>query len=102
MSDALIDHLRWFFTEFGYWAVVFALLLENAGIPVPGETTLLFASFLAYSEHKLQLPYVILFGIAACTVGDNIGYWVGHRGGRPLLRRYQHLFHISDRIIEHG
>lgn len=95
MSDTLIDHLRWFFATFGYWAVVLALLLENAGIPVPGETTLLFASFLAWSEHRLQLLYIILFGIAACTIGDNLGYWIGRRGGRPLLERYRAFFHIS-------
>ena len=102
MSDTLIDHLRWFFAEFGYWAVVLALLLENAGIPVPGETTLLFASFLAWSEHKLQLPYIIVFGIFACTVGDNLGYWIGYRGGRPLLERYRALFRISPSAIARG
>src|SRR5262249_19337868 len=31
-----------------------------------------------------------------------LGYWIGHRGGRPLLRRYQHIFRISDRTIQHG
>jgi membrane protein DedA with SNARE-associated domain len=102
MSDTLIDHLRWFFAEFGYWAIVLVLLLENAGIPVPGETTLLFASFLAWSEHRLKLPYIILFGIFACTVGDNIGYWIGHRGGRPLLERYRAFFRISPGAIQRG
>ena len=102
MSDTLIDHLRWFFAEFGYWAVVLALLLENAGIPVPGETTLLFASFLAWSEGRLKLPYIIIFGIFACTAGDNIGYWIGHRGGRPLLERYRALFRINPSAIARG
>lgn len=102
MSDTLIDHLRWFFAEFGYWAVVIALLLENAGIPVPGETTLLFASFLAWSEHHLRLTIIIPFGIAACVVGDNLGYWIGHRGGRPLLERYRSLFRISPAAIQRG
>jgi len=102
MSDFVFQHLRQFFADFGYWAVVMALLLENAGIPVPGETTLLFASFLAWSEHTLKLPWIIVFGIFACTVGDNLGYWIGRRGGRPLLERYQHLFRISNRTIEHG
>jgi membrane protein DedA with SNARE-associated domain len=102
MGDWIFEHLRGFFAEFGYWAVVIALLVENAGIPVPGETTLLFASFLAYSEHTLRLPYIIVFGIVACTVGDNIGYRIGRRGGRPLLERYKHLFHISDATVQHG
>ena len=102
MSDWIFEHLRAFFADFGYWTVVIVLLLENVGIPVPGEATLLFASFLAWSEHTLRLPYIIVFGIFACTVGDNIGYLIGRRGGRPLLERYKHIFHISDRVVRHG
>ncbi len=100
MSDWIFEHLRLFFATFGYWAVVLVLLLENAGLPVPGETTLLFASFLAWSEHQLRLPLIIVFGIAACTLGDNLGYALGRRGGRPLLQRYKYLFRISDAAVE--
>jgi membrane protein DedA with SNARE-associated domain len=98
----LFDHLRWFFAEFGYWAVLIVLLLENAGVPVPGETTLLFASFLAYSEHKLRLHWIIGVGVLAATLGDNLGYWIGRRGGRPFLERHQRFFHVSDSILERG
>ena len=56
MSDYILELLRGYLTHYGYWAVGLALLLENAGLPVPGETILLLASFLAYSEHRLGLP----------------------------------------------
>lgn len=102
MAEWLFELLRRHFQEWGYWTVVIALLLENAGIPVPGETILLFASFLAYSEQELRLPYIILAGTIACTIGDNIGYAIGHRGGRPLLERYKHIFRIPQRTIERG
>jgi len=102
MAERLFEFLRQFFDAYGYWTLVVVLLLENAGIPVPGETTLLFVSFLAWSERELQLGYIILVGIAACTVGDNLGYAIGYRGGRPLLDRYQRFFHIRDRTIERG
>ena len=98
LFDVLVDHFR----EWGYWTVPAVLLLENAGVPVPGETVLLFASFLAYDEGELRLPYLILLGIAACTVGDNLGYLLGHRGGRRLLERYQHIFRVKDRTIRRG
>ena len=101
MNDGL-ELLRSFFDQYGYWTVFFALLLENAGIPVPGETVLLFASFLAFDEQELRLRYIILVGIAAATIGDNIGYWIGRKGGRPLLERYTHLFRIPPSIIEKG
>jgi membrane-associated protein len=101
MSE-LFELLRQFFDAYGYWTLIVVLLLENAGLPVPGETTLLFASFLAWSEQELHLGYIILTGIIACTIGDNIGYWIGHRGGRPLLDRYQRLFHIRPKTIARG
>lgn len=102
MAEWIFELLRRHFQEWGYWTVVIALLLENAGVPVPGETILLFASFLAYSEQELRLPYIILVGTLACTMGDNIGYAIGHRGGRPLLERYKHIFRIPDRTIHRG
>jgi hypothetical protein len=87
MSSYLFELLRNYLAHYGYWAVGAALLLENAGLPVPGETILLLASFLAYSEHKLALPYIILVGIFAATLGDNLGFAIGFYGGRPLLER---------------
>lgn len=97
-----VEVLRNFFEQYGYWTVFFALLLENAGVPVPGETVLLYASFLAFDEQELKLRYIILFGIAAATLGDNIGYWIGRKGGRPLLDRYMHMFRIPASVIQKG
>jgi len=79
-----------------------ALLLENAGIPVPGETILLLASFMAYSEHDLRLSWIIVVATVAATVGDNLGFAFGYHGGRPLLARYQSLFRIQKSTIERG
>src|ERR1041384_541179 len=102
MAEQLFDLLRQFFDAYGYWTLIVILLAENAGLPLPGETTLLFASFLAYSERELHLGYIILFGVIACTLGDNIGYAIGYRGGRPLLERYRRFFRIRQRTIERG
>src|SRR4051812_44302834 len=99
MAENLFEVLRVFFDQYGYWTIALALLLENAGIPVPGETVLLFASFLAYSEQTLHLPYIILIGIVACTIGDNVGYAIGKHGGRPLLERYRRLFRIRSETV---
>ncbi len=78
------------------------MLLENAGVPVPGETILLLASFLAYSRHELQLPYIILVAVCAATLGDNLGFAIGYRGGRPLLDRYRSWFGIAPASIARG
>ena len=102
MFDKLFYLLRDFFHQYGYWTVGVALLLENAGIPVPGETTLLFASFLAYSEGKLHLPLIMLTGTIAATLGDNLGYLIGLRGGRPLLERYQRVLRLGPERLARG
>jgi membrane protein DedA with SNARE-associated domain len=94
--------LHEFVAEYGYWAVALALLCESAGIPVPGEVTLLFASFLAYSEHRLQLGWIIMVATLAGTAGGSLGYLVGERGGRPLLERYQKALRIPDATLRRG
>ena len=102
MGYSIAHALRTFVVDYGYWAVALALLCENAGLPVPGETTLLVASFLAYSEHKLHLGWIIVVATCAATLGDNIGFLIGSRGGRPLLDRYQHIFRIPQRALRRG
>jgi membrane-associated protein len=102
MTQNILDFLRGALAHYGYWAVAAALLLENAGIPVPGETVLLLASFLAYTEHDLRLGFIILVGTVAATLGDNLGYALGHYGGRPLLERYRNIFRVSDKAVARG
>jgi membrane protein DedA with SNARE-associated domain len=102
MAQHIFEILRQYLVTYGYWAVAATLLLENAGLPVPGETILLLASFLAYSERNLHLPTIILVATCAAVIGDNLGYWIGHRGGRSLLERYQHVLRICSSTIERG
>jgi len=102
MGQSILDFLKDLIAQYGYWAVGGALLLENTGVPVPGETILLLASFLAYSRDELQLVYIIVIGICAATLGDNLGFALGYRGGRPLLDRYKSVFRIDDVTIARG
>ena len=99
MTQSILDVLRNAVVQYGYFAVGGALLLENAGVPVPGETILLLACFLAYSEHDLQLPWIMVVATLAATVGDNLGFALGYYGGRPLLARYQSLFRIEKKTV---
>jgi membrane-associated protein len=102
MSHPIVDLLRNAVVQYGYWAVGAALLIENAGIPVPGETILLLASFLAYSQHELRLPWIIVVATIAATLGDNLGFALGYYGGRRLLVRYQAAFKIRDTMLARG
>lgn len=102
MTQSIFDFLRDAVVHYGYWAVGAALLLENMGIPVPGETILLLASFMAYSQNELQLSWIIVVAIVAATLGDNFGFIAGYYGGRPLLNRYQNIFRIKNATLQRG
>lgn len=102
MNPHILQLLQGYFGRHGYWTVAVVLLLENAGVPVPGETVLLLAGFLTFSQHHFRLPWVIAVGVAAATFGDNLGYAIGSYGGRPLLNRYRQFFHIAPAQIAQG
>jgi len=102
MTQSLLELLRGFVAQYGYWAVGITLLLENAGIPLPGETVLLLASFLAYSQNEFSLEWLMVVAIVAAVTGDNLGFWIGRRGGRPFFDRYRTTFRIPETVIERG
>jgi membrane protein DedA with SNARE-associated domain len=86
------------FARYGYAAVFVGVLLENAGLPVPGETVLLAGAALSHFE-RLSLPLVIGTAIVAAIAGDNVGFWIGRRGGRALVERYGGKVGLSQRIL---
>lgn len=72
--------------QVGYGALFTAVFAESAGVPLPGETSVLTAGVLAGNGH-LRLGVVIVVAALAAILGDNVGYWVGRRGGRRMLER---------------
>ena len=102
MAHSIFDLLRNALVHYGYWALAVTLLLENAGVPLPGETILLLASFLAYSEQRLRLPWIMVVATVAATLGDNLGFAIGYYGGRPILERYLSIFRIRKKTLAHG
>ena len=83
----MLDTLFTYFARYGYFVVFFGVMLENAGVPVPGETILLAAGFFAAQGH-FHLWMVIAVAAFGAMLGDNAGYAVGHRVGRAALERY--------------
>ncbi|NJK61524.1 MAG: DedA family protein [Synechococcaceae cyanobacterium SM2_3_1] len=93
------DHWTHVIHQFGYGAVFLGVLIENTGIPVPGETITLTGGFLAGHE---QLHYWGVWGaaVAGAILGDNLGYWLGTLGGWPLLVRIGKVFGQSEERLQ--
>jgi membrane protein DedA with SNARE-associated domain len=83
----LLDTLLSYFARYGYWVIFFGVMLENAGVPIPGETILLAAGFFAAQGH-FRLWTVIGIAALGAMIGDNLGFTIGHFIGRAALERY--------------
>jgi membrane protein DedA with SNARE-associated domain len=86
--------------HYSYWAVLLLVMLEDFGVPVPGETILIAAAIFA-GAGKLNVVLVGLIGFAAAVVGDNIGFAIGHFGGRALALRWgKYVFLTAERLTK--
>jgi membrane protein DedA with SNARE-associated domain len=73
--------------RFGYLAVAGLVLLEDFGVPVPGETVLILGAVYA-GTGRLSIVLVALLAFCGALLGDNVGFAIGHFGGRRLALRY--------------
>ena len=97
----IVNTVHHYLIAWGYWAIVVGLLGEDAGLPLPGETILIFASFLAFKHQDFHYLWIIVAGTAAATAGDNIGYWIGRTVGRRFIK-WSHIFGIDDKDMAAG
>lgn len=96
MSELIsLERIEEIAQQYGYWAVFLGILLENIGLPIPGETVTLAGGFLAGSD---QLNYWLVLGnaVLGATLGGNVGYWVGRYGGWPLLLGIGRIFRVQE------
>lgn len=99
MAETLFQSLTLFFGRYGLWVIFFGVMLENAGLPIPGETVLLFAGFLAY-RGEVHLGRAILTGIVAASIGDSLGYCLGRFAGTPFVEKYVRRFSFLVRQFD--
>lgn len=86
--------------SYGYWAVFVLVAIESLGVPVPGETALILAGSYAGTTHHLNPWLIFAIASAAAVTGDNVGYWIGDKGGYPLARRYGHKVRLDERKLK--
>ena len=88
-----------FFTHHGLPLLFVVVMLESFGVPLPGETALIFFGVLA-SKGDYSIAWVIVIAAAAAIIGDNLGYWlIGRLGGRALFHRNRWLKRWSEGVL---
>jgi len=85
--------------EFGYLGIFLTMVMESAGLPVPSEIIMPFAGFVVF-QGKLDFLGVIIAGTIGNLVGSVILYYIGLKGGRPILIKYGRYILISEREIK--
>ncbi|HEY9766486.1 MAG TPA: DedA family protein [Chroococcales cyanobacterium] len=98
MEEIIASLIPWL-EHWGYLAVFLGIMLENAGIPVPGETLIIAAAILA-GQGVLNIQGVFLMAVAGAILGDNLGYWLGFKGGRAFLLRHGRWLGITNEKLE--
>jgi membrane protein DedA with SNARE-associated domain len=93
----------------GYPLLFLLVFGESAGLPIPGESSIMVAS-IAASTGSLSIVAVLLVAIAAAILGDNLGYVCGRAFGRRIWtagrigrrKREQWLDDVDDFLDDHG
>lgn len=91
------EQLRALVAHYGYGAVAAGVLLENLGVPVPGDTMVLVAAAAA-QQGILRVPLVVAVATVAAMVGDNLGFELGRKLGRPQLTHHFPRLFTPDRL----
>jgi membrane protein DedA with SNARE-associated domain len=91
MNEKIIGLLVQFVTQVidlgGYAGIIALMGIESACIPLPSEIIMPFAGFVVYLGH-MNLFWAATAGAFGCNVGSAVAYWIGAKGGRPLVERY--------------
>jgi membrane protein DedA with SNARE-associated domain len=103
MTERILAYLVQFIThviDMGGYAGVAALMgIESACIPLPSEIIMPFAGYLVYLGH-MNLVWAATAGAVGCNLGSVVAYWIGAKGGRPLVERYGRWVLMSHRDLD--
>jgi membrane protein DedA with SNARE-associated domain len=84
--------------RWGYLAVAGVIGVESFGVPAPGQTIMVAAAIYA-GAGRLNVFAVGAIAFVAAVLGDNVGYWIGVRGGRRLVHRFgKYIFITPERL----
>lgn len=84
----MLDFLENLIQNYGYGVVGLVICLESMGLPLPGESLLIATAIYAATTHNLAIEWIVIAAAIGAIMGDNFGYLIGQRLGRPALEKY--------------
>jgi membrane protein DedA with SNARE-associated domain len=99
MSEKIIALLIGAISAGGYASVVILMAIQSACIPIPSEVIMPLAGD-ALAHNQLQLIILATVASLASNLGSIPAYWVGARGGRPMVERYGSMMLLSRRDLD--
>src|SRR5919107_792860 len=84
--------------RWGYLAIAGIIGVESFGVPAPGQTIMVAAAIYA-GAGRMNIVAVAAICFVAAVLGDNVGYWIGVRGGRKVVHRFgKYIFITPERL----
>jgi len=103
-ANIVLDLIERSMARYGYPVVFFGVMLENAGLPIPGETILLVAGYFSTGHNpdvNLNIFVVMIVACIGAVLGDNAGFAIGHHYGRGILLRFGRFVFLTPQRLEH-
>src|SRR5205085_2250980 len=106
LETQLIEFLKTFYENVGWWGVLLMMAIESMMIPLPSEIVMPLAGWLLVHDVAgsspvwLQLVLAGFVGGVGCLLGSVIAYWIGLAGGRPLVIKYGKYILINTNHLD--
>jgi len=99
LPETILHDLESLVAHYGYWGVAFCITLESFGAPLPAESLLVVAAWVA-GQGKLDIVALLLVAWAAAVAGDSIGYWIGRLVGHKVIDRFGPYVGAKPAVVE--
>jgi membrane protein DedA with SNARE-associated domain len=103
MSHLLQQFSDWYLSvlaQGGYWLIGALMALESTVVPIPSETIIPPAAYLARTQGEFSVVGVVIAGTAGSWIGATIMYWAARWLGRPLVVRFGPYVGMPAKKIE--
>ena len=105
LTVTIINDMTGIIQTIGYPGIFFLMVLEGMLLPIPSEVVMVFGGYLLYRNDLAGIGFIPGFGVLLIVgslgnlVGALIAYYLGDKGGIPLIMRYGKYVMLDENSI---